>query len=273
MNGRPRPSVVATAAAALLLALLPVAAGAAETIRIVIDGVDRALADNIRSYLSLTRYAERTDLTDTQVRRLADRAVDEAADALRPFGYYDPQVRSRTVRDDATWIVRLRIKPGEPVLLRDVSIEVTGAGSDDGNLAQVIDASTVRSGERLDHPAWEKLKTDLLRTAIENGFLDARLVEHVLEVDPPRHVAEARLTLDTGGLYRFGKVQKASYFVPVDAIMSSPVPGIEERRPLTEAADLMDKHRTLHLGVTKGGALVGLVSVRDFLRPVSIDEF
>ena len=206
MSVHPRRSGIAAAAAALLLALLPGAAGAAETIRIVIEGVDRALADNVRSYLSLTRYAERTDLTDTQVRRLADRAVDEAADALRPFGYYDPQVRSRTVRDDATWIVRLRIKPGEPVLLGDVAIEVTGAGSDDGNLAQVIDASTVRSGARLDHPAWEKLKTDLLRTAIENGYLDAKLVTHVLEVDPPRHFAEARLTLDTGGLYRFGKV-------------------------------------------------------------------
>lgn len=72
---------------------------------------------------------------------------------------------------------------------------------------------------------------------------------------------------------KFVGAEKASYFVPVDAIMSSPVPGIEERRPLTEAADLMDKHRTLHLGVTKGGALIGLVSVRDFLRPVSIDEF
>ena len=206
MNAHPSRSSIAAAAAALLLALLPAASGAAETIRIVIEGVDRALADNVRSYLSLTRYAERTDLTDTQVRRLADRAVDEAADALRPFGYYDPQVRSRTVRDDATWIVRLRIKPGEPVLLAGVAIEVTGAGSEDGNLAQVIDASTVRSGARLDHPAWEKLKTDLLRTAIENGYLDARLVTHVLEVDPPRRVADARLTLDTGGLYRFGKV-------------------------------------------------------------------
>lgn len=49
--------------------------------------------------------------------------------------------------------------------------------------------------------------------------------------------------------------------------------GIEERRSLTEAADLMDKHRTLHLGVTKGGTLIGLVSVRDFLRPVAIDDF
>ena len=72
---------------------------------------------------------------------------------------------------------------------------------------------------------------------------------------------------------KFVGADKAPYFVPVEEIMSSPVPGIEERRPLTEAADLMDKHHTLHLGVTKGGALIGLVSVRDFLRPVSIDDF
>lgn len=72
---------------------------------------------------------------------------------------------------------------------------------------------------------------------------------------------------------KFVGADKVPYFVPVEEIMSSPVPGIEERRPLTEAADLMDKHRTLHLGVTKGGALIGLVSVRDFLRPVSIDDF
>ena len=72
---------------------------------------------------------------------------------------------------------------------------------------------------------------------------------------------------------KFVGADNAPYFVPVEEIMRSPVPGIEERRPLTEAADLMDKHRTLHLGVTKGGALVGLVSVRDFLRPVSIDDF
>jgi CBS domain-containing protein len=72
---------------------------------------------------------------------------------------------------------------------------------------------------------------------------------------------------------KFVGSEKAPYYVPVEEIMSSPVFGIEERRPLTEAADLMDKYRTLHLGVTKGGALIGLVSVRDFLRPVSTDEF
>ena len=65
---------------------------------------------------------------------------------------------------------------------------------------------------------------------------------------------------------------RGPYFVPVEEVMSSPIIGIEERRPITEAADMMNKHRTRHLGVTKGGAIVGVVSVRDFLKPVSIDE-
>ncbi len=181
-------------------------AGAADTIRLEIDGVDRAMSDNVRAYLSLERYLQRTDLTDTQVRRLADRAVDEAADALRPYGYYDPKVTSRTTRDDSTWIIRLRIKPGEPVLMREVDIRVVGAGEDDASIRLVIDGNQLRPGKRLDHTTYEKLKADLVRTALEQGYLDARLTRRELNVDPSRHAADAMLVLDTGGRYRFGKV-------------------------------------------------------------------
>jgi CBS domain-containing protein len=66
---------------------------------------------------------------------------------------------------------------------------------------------------------------------------------------------------------------RSPYFIPLEDIMSSPVVGIEERRPLTEAADLMNRHQSRHLGVIKNGAMVGILSVRDLLRPVSVDEF
>ncbi|SLM46681.1 conserved protein of unknown function [Nitrospira japonica] len=72
---------------------------------------------------------------------------------------------------------------------------------------------------------------------------------------------------------KFVGVDRVAYFTPVESIMSSPVLGIEARRPITEAADLMNKHRTRHLGVTKAGAIVGVVSVRDFLQPVAVDDF
>jgi CBS domain-containing protein len=61
--------------------------------------------------------------------------------------------------------------------------------------------------------------------------------------------------------------------ITVEDVMSFPVIEIEERSPLTEAAGLMERHATHHLAVTKSGELVGVVSVRDLLHPVSIDEF
>ena len=59
----------------------------------------------------------------------------------------------------------------------------------------------------------------------------------------------------------------------VQEVMSFPVIGIEEWCPLTEVADLMERHGTRHLAVTKWGKIVGVVSVRDLLHPVSRDEF
>lgn len=66
---------------------------------------------------------------------------------------------------------------------------------------------------------------------------------------------------------------RQAFYVPVESIMSTPVIGTDERRPITEAADLMQQHGTRHLAVMKSGAIVGVLSVRDLLQPVSIDEF
>jgi CBS domain-containing protein len=67
--------------------------------------------------------------------------------------------------------------------------------------------------------------------------------------------------------------ERVPYYIPVEEIMSSPIVGIDEQRPITEAADLMELHGTRHLAVFKSGAIVGILSVRDLLHPVSIDEF
>jgi translocation and assembly module TamA len=194
-------------ALALLLACLtcgPAQAADAGRIRIEVDGVEREIADNVRAFLTLTRYLDREEVTDSQVRRLADRAVDEAADALRPFGYYEPVIRSRTSRDGTTWIVRLRIKPGEPVMMESVDVRITGPGADEAALREVIAASALQPGSRLNHPTYDRLRNDLLRVARDIGFLDAELTRRELIVNPPARAAAAYLELETGGRYRFG---------------------------------------------------------------------
>ena len=86
---------------------------------------------------------------------------------------------------------------------------------------------------------------------------DNRIVGIVTETDIIRKVIAA---------------ERVPYYVPVEEIMSSPVIGIDCQRPITEAADIMNQHRTRHLAVFNSGSVVGVLSVRDLLHPVSVDE-
>lgn len=51
----------------------------------------------------------------------------------------------------------------------------------------------------------------------------------------------------------------------VEQIMSAPIVTIEENRTLLDANDLMAREHLRHLGVTRNGKLVGLISVRDLV--------
>jgi len=51
----------------------------------------------------------------------------------------------------------------------------------------------------------------------------------------------------------------------VEQIMSAPIMTIEEGKTLLDANDLMAQTHLRHLGVTKDGKLVGMISVRDLV--------
>lgn len=51
----------------------------------------------------------------------------------------------------------------------------------------------------------------------------------------------------------------------VEKIMTSPICSIEGTRTVNDAQDMMGDFGVRHLGVTEGGVLVGVISVRDLL--------
>lgn len=118
-----------------------------------------------------------------------------------------------------------------------------------GNLAKVRDSASVLEAATL-----------MREREIGSVFVEqnARIIGIVTETDIVRQVVGA---------------SRYAHYMLVKDIMSSPVIGIDERRPITEAADLMEKHHTRHLAVLKSGNIVGVLSVRDLLHPVSVDEF
>jgi CBS domain-containing protein len=52
---------------------------------------------------------------------------------------------------------------------------------------------------------------------------------------------------------------------PVEQIMSAPILTIEDGKTLLDANDMMAKSHLRHLGVTRNGKLVGMISVRDLV--------
>ncbi len=191
------------------LAWLP-AAGAAEKSRdapkleVEFVGVDGSLLGNVQAFSSLQRLSRSGELDAEMVGRLAQRAAGEARKALRPFGYYAPQVATDLKQLDGGWHARVTIDLGRPVMLVEQRVELTGSGRDERFLRQVLAQSSLRTDERLSHLAYDQLKGELLRAALGNGFLDAEFTRGELLVDPASHTARAYVTFDTGERYRFG---------------------------------------------------------------------
>ena len=61
-------------------------------------------------------------------------------------------------------------------------------------------------------------------------------------------------------------------FVQVQQIMSTPIISIDETESIFEAAGIMKASGTRHLAVGNEDQVLGMLSVRDLLSPVSRDE-
>ncbi len=175
-------------------------------IRVEVNGVDSTLRKNVLALLSLERYKDRDRIEPDAVARLFRRVNDEVSDALRPYGYYAPTIQPQLTPEDngKNWRVQIDIQLGEPVLLDNISVIVRGAGADDPVFQRVISSRTLVKGRRLEHAAYEKVKSDLQLAAATYGYLDARLLRNELLVDPVAHRANVIIELDSGERYYFG---------------------------------------------------------------------
>lgn len=194
------------AAAALTL----IAATAHAEIDIEIPDVSEQIATNVRAFLSLTRYAERKDVTPEVMSRLQRRIVTEAHRALEPLGYYEPQVDYRVVDEgDGKWTVTVLVTPGRPIRISEVEIDVQGAGAGSRAFNELIQPEDLKPGLRLHHGTYDRVKDDLVRVAKNDGYLDAQLKTHELVIDRVERRARIKLVLDTGERYRYGKIDVA----------------------------------------------------------------
>ncbi|HTQ37043.1 MAG TPA: autotransporter assembly complex family protein [Steroidobacteraceae bacterium] len=189
-----------------VLLLLAATVPAAAHIRVTIEGVEGEERNNVTTRLSVERYKDRAGVDGDTMHRLVNRIDGEVRNALRPFGYYQPTVAYDYQQSGKDWRVAIAIKPGEPVRVRDLTVEIHGPGKDDAAFDSVRQQNLLRVGMRLHHGEYDKVKGDMLRIAQSHGYLDAKMARSEMLVDTAALSASITLVMDTGPRYSFGRI-------------------------------------------------------------------
>lgn len=175
-------------------------------VEIQIVGITDLLRSNVFKSLSIVAQQNDPDLTQDRLQRLHQKAEAEIRAALEPLGYYSPTIQSQLTQTQSGWLARYDIQPGQPILIYDRDIRVTGDGANDEAFQTLIRRFRLQQGDILDHQQYEDAKRALQRLAAERGYLDAELILHEVRVRPAQHEADIRLHFDTGPRYHFGPV-------------------------------------------------------------------
>lgn len=206
---------------ALLLVLVLPSAVAADTVRVEVEGVDDDLRDNVRRHLSLVEARGDDDLDEGRIRRLHRRAEEEIGEALAPFGYYRPTVRSSLEREDpasTSWTATYRVDPGPPLRVSELDVRVAGEGSGDAGFEALVRSFPLSEGDVLDQVAYEEGKEAFAEHAAESGYLDAAFDAAEIRIDRAAYTSEVELVFDTGPRFRFGPVTFHQDFLNPDLL-------------------------------------------------------
>ena len=187
-------------------------ASAKDKVAVEVAGLTAELKNNVLAYLSIADLGEKgaeasQPVTESNVRRLHAAARAEIESALRPFGYYEPTIRSQLRRVEMDWIARYDVDAGAPTAVDGVEIRAVGEGSEEPAVRTALAAAAFAAGEPLRHAKYEAAKTQLFEAARGAGYLDAAYQRAELRVRREERKADLHLVLDTGPRYYFGPIE------------------------------------------------------------------
>ena len=189
----------------LVLPLLLLTSLAHAGVQLVVDGVDDPLKAAVTSGVELSQYASR-EVSDAQVRRLYERASDQVRSALEPYGYYDATITGDLQQVGKDWRVTLHVKPGEPVKVTTVDVQLDRSAVEIAPIRRAQRAIERLKDKPLNHGSYDAARDALGAQLTANGFLDAKLLTHRVEVNRANHSATIKLAWQAGPRYRYGQV-------------------------------------------------------------------
>ncbi|HLS46913.1 MAG TPA: autotransporter assembly complex family protein, partial [Gemmatimonadales bacterium] len=178
-----------------------------QNVAVRIEGVEGALAANVRTVLEIARAADTGRISLDRAVRLHRTADADIETALQPFGYYRPRIRKSLREEGEGLIARYAIDPGPAVIVTRVSVTITGEGTADSAFAELTADYPLAPGDTLRHLPYDAAKLALITLAADSGYLTARFDTSLIRVDREQSTAEVVVAFDTGPRFRFGPVR------------------------------------------------------------------
>ena len=174
-------------------------------VEVVLVGLPEYLQADVRNSLTVERQRKSPYLDDLLVGNLAQRAEEEAAEAMQASGFYRAQVSADLQTTPDGWRLTLNITPGPIVHITQVEVVLLGGALEQQRVANFAKTFPLVVNAPLVHAPYEDFKRNWLQLAQDVGFLDAAYTRHEIVVDPQTDTAQVFLTLESGTRYTFGK--------------------------------------------------------------------
>ena len=187
----------------LLLLAASSMAWAQSELLVRVKPANKMLKSNIEGYIGSLG-----DRDEEALLRFSRGAEEQARKAAQALGYYqahvDSEVKAPGDKDKPAQLI-LRVEPGEPVHLRNVTVRIEGPASE-LKAFRIPDSKALRPGEQLNHGTYEDAKRLIQNQASRYGFFNGRFERQRLAVDPQAGVADIELIYQSGPRYRLGAV-------------------------------------------------------------------
>ncbi|HCG8473332.1 TPA: outer membrane protein assembly factor [Vibrio parahaemolyticus] len=184
----------------IIVGLLVVSQSAYADVSLKLKGIDGALEDNVKAYLS--SIPEKDYSTSLRFQARLEQSITEALNAL---GYYHAKISYSISEGNDELIVN--IHKGLPVKIKVMDVVISGEAKEDEEFANLIAKSPLKVGRILNQGEYDSLKSGIRNLALQRGYFNGDFKLNKLEVIPELNEANVRLHYDSGIRYHFGPVE------------------------------------------------------------------
>ncbi len=202
----------------VFLLYLPDPSLAGIEVDVTVKGVGESLHENVLARLRIYLQKDSERLQASTIRKLHRQAQDDIRSAIAPFGYYNPVIKSSLGKKGSVWIAEYKIEKGPPVVVKRVSLEVSGPGRENNRLVASLSQFPTQEGAVLNQNEYERGKKKLIHLAHGEGFLDASFSEHTIRIHRQTNSASVHLVLETGVQYLFGETNSMQEILNQDLL-------------------------------------------------------